>query len=116
LGLDQKWGVAGLTASAGVAGWIEFTLLRRKLNKRIGWTGLPIMFVSKLWLGAAIGAGVAWGLKLAVPPLHPLPLAIIVLGGYGVTYFLVTSVLRVPESETLIRRLWRIAGSILHKR
>ncbi len=25
LGIDQKWGVAGLTASAGIAGWIEFT-------------------------------------------------------------------------------------------
>ncbi|HEV7396177.1 MAG TPA: murein biosynthesis integral membrane protein MurJ [Pyrinomonadaceae bacterium] len=115
LGLDQKWGVAGLTASAGVAGWIEFTLLRRKLNKRIGWTGLPIMFVSKLWLGAAVGAGVAWGLKLAAPPLHPLPLAIIVLGGYGVTYFLLTSLLRVPESEMMIRRLWRITSNIIRK-
>lgn len=115
LGLDKKWGVAGLTASAGVAGWVEFTLLRRKLNKRIGWTGLPIKFVSKLWFGAAVGAGVAWALKLAVPPLHPLPLAIIVLGGYGVTYFLVTSLLRVPESETVIRRWWRIARRVLPK-
>ena len=26
LGIDPKWGVAGLTASAGVAGWIQFCL------------------------------------------------------------------------------------------
>ncbi len=31
----DKFGVAGLTASAGVAGWVEFTLLRRTLNRRI---------------------------------------------------------------------------------
>src|SRR5438067_2659521 len=35
LGIDPKWGVAGLTVSAGIAGWIEFALLRRTLNRRI---------------------------------------------------------------------------------
>jgi putative peptidoglycan lipid II flippase len=109
LGLDPKWGVAGLTASAGVAGWIEFTLLRRKLNKRIGKTGLSVGFVSRLWLGAAIGAAVAWGLKLSVPIRHPLPLAVIVLGAYGVTYFLMTSLFRIPEAQTVIGRALRIA-------
>ena len=52
LGIDPKWGVAGLTASAGIAGWVEFILLRRTLNKRIGKTGLALSFVGKLWLGA----------------------------------------------------------------
>ena len=33
--------MAGLTASAGVAGWVEFALLRSALNRRIGVTGLP---------------------------------------------------------------------------
>src|SRR3989454_1193435 len=56
IGLDPKWGAAGLTASAGVAGWIEFALLRRSLNKRIGHTGLPIGYVLKLWLAAAVRA------------------------------------------------------------
>src|SRR5262249_9938956 len=32
VGIEQRWGVAGLTASAGIAGWVEFTLLRRGLN------------------------------------------------------------------------------------
>jgi putative peptidoglycan lipid II flippase len=41
IGIDPKWGAAGLTASAGLAGWIEFALLRRALNQRIGRTGLP---------------------------------------------------------------------------
>ena len=40
-GIDPKWGAAGLTASAGVAGWVEFLLLRRGLNRRIGRTGHP---------------------------------------------------------------------------
>lgn len=115
LGLDPKWGVAGLTASAGIAGWVEFTLLRRTLNRRIGRTGLPVSYVAKLWLGAAIGAGIAWGLKLLLPPMHPLPLAIIVLGAYGVTYFLVTSLYQIPEAQTVIARGMRVLRSVTRR-
>ena len=31
-----RWGVAGLTASAGIAGWVEFVLLRSRLGQRVG--------------------------------------------------------------------------------
>ena len=112
LGLDQKWGVAGLTASAGVAGWIEFSLLRRTLNRRIGSTGLPMAYVSKLWLGAAIGAGLAWGLKLLAGPMHPIPLALVVLGPYGVTYFAVTAAFQIPEARNVIGRILGILASL----
>lgn len=105
IGIDLKWGVAGLTASAGVAGWVEFTLLRRTLNRKIGRTGLPLPFVAKLWLAAGAGAAVAWSLKLLVSPLHPIPLAIIVLGAYGITYFGVTAALGLPEARVAIARV-----------
>jgi putative peptidoglycan lipid II flippase len=108
IGIEPKWGVAGLTASAGIAGWIEFALLRRALNLRIGRTGLPISFVAKLWTGAAAGAAVAWAFKLLVSSLHPIPLAIIVLGGYGVTYFVVTFTFGLPEARTVVFRGFRI--------
>ncbi len=108
LGIDLKWGVAGLTASAGVAGWVEFTLLRRGLNRRIGRTGLPMSYVARLWIGAGAGAAVAWAFKLILPPLHPLPLAIVVLGSYGITYFAVTSALGLPEARVLVGRVLRI--------
>ncbi len=47
IGLDPKWGVAGLTASAGIAGWVELKLLRRSLNRLIGKTGLQLVYVLK---------------------------------------------------------------------
>lgn len=108
LHINQKWGVAGLTASAGIAGWIEFVLLRRTLNKRIGQTGLPLSFAGQLWLGAALGAGLGWVLKLLLGHLPPIPLAIIVLGAYGLTYFAVTFALGLPESRKLVRRILRM--------
>jgi hypothetical protein len=32
LSFDQRWGAAGLTLSAGIAGWLESVLLRRALH------------------------------------------------------------------------------------
>lgn len=108
LGIDPKWGVAGLTASAGIAGWIEFALLRRSLNGRIGRTGLSFTYVSQLWLAAFIGAAVGWGFKLWLGNLHPIPLAAIVLGGYGTIYFGVTYLLGLSESRAIIGRILKM--------
>ena len=107
LGLDSKLGAAGLTASAGIAGWIEFVLLRASLNKRIGRTGLPLSYTAKLWLGAMVAAGAGWGLKLLVTGWHPIPLAVVVLGGYGTCYFAVTFLLGVAQSREIIHRILR---------
>ena len=108
IGIEPKWGVVGLTASASVAAWVEFLLLRRTLNKRIGRTGLPLAYVTKLWLAAFAGAAVGWGFKLLLGPLHPLPIAAVVLGGYGFTYFGLTYSLGIPESATVIGKVLRI--------
>ncbi|HJP92499.1 MAG TPA: lipid II flippase MurJ, partial [Pyrinomonadaceae bacterium] len=104
LGLDAKLGVAGLTSSAGIAGWIEFVLLRNSLNKRIGRTGLSIPYAAKLWVSALTGAGLGWALKILVAGWHPIPLAIVVLGSYGCCYFGVGYLLGVPQAEIVIRQ------------
>ncbi|MEO7970106.1 MAG: murein biosynthesis integral membrane protein MurJ [bacterium] len=109
LGINPKWGVAGLTASAGIAGWIEFALLRRTLNRRIGKTGLAAGYVVKLWLAALVAAGIGWALKLLVGDIHPIPLAALVLGGYGISYFAITSALGIPASQAIVLRLLRLA-------
>lgn len=109
IGLDPKWGTAGLTASAGIAGWIEFALLRRTLNKRIGQTGLPLGYVAKLWVAAAISAGVGWAIKLTIGIHHPIITAAAILLPYGLTYFVVTALLKVPELNTVLGRILRLA-------
>src|SRR2546425_1243117 len=103
-GLDPKWGAAGLTASAGVAGWIEFALLRRSLNKRIGRTGLPIGYLSKLWLAAAVGVSFGWAIKLVIGVRHPVIVATLVLVPYGLAYFAISSALKVPEANAVVGR------------
>ena len=108
LGIDPKWGVAGLTASAGIAGWIEFALLRRSMNRRIGRTGLSAAYVIKLWIAALLAADVGWTFKLLLGELHPIPLAAVVLGGYGVAYFAVAFFLELSESRSVIARILRV--------
>ncbi|HZN01783.1 MAG TPA: murein biosynthesis integral membrane protein MurJ [Pyrinomonadaceae bacterium] len=107
LGLDPRLGAAGLTIASGTAGWVEFVLLRNSLNKKIGRTGLPLSYTAKLWAGALVGAGVGWGLKLLVTGWHPIPLAIVVLGGYGTCYFAVGYLSGVEQARTIIHRLLR---------
>jgi putative peptidoglycan lipid II flippase len=108
LHLPAKLGAAGLTVASGTAGWVEFLLLRRSLNKKIGRTGLTLGYTGKLWLGALIGAGVGWALKLLVGGWHPIPLAIVVLGGYGTTYFGVEHLLGINQAQIIIRRILRV--------
>jgi len=107
LGFDVSWGAAGLTASAGIAGWVEMLLLRAKMNTRIGRTGLAPAYVAQLWGSALTGAAVAWVVKLTLPPLHPILTAIAVLGPYGVVFLAMTFLLRIPEAWSATARLRR---------
>ncbi len=110
LGIEQRWGVAGLSASAGVCGWVEFALLRWRLNQRVGQTGLNRAFVAKLW-AIAIGAGIV-GFVLKQPTAHfgPRLQGLIVLPIYGMIYLGAAKALRMPEFDTFIGMLRRRLG------
>jgi putative peptidoglycan lipid II flippase len=111
IGIDPKWGVAGLTASAGIAGWVEFVLLRHALAKRIGETPLARDFILPLWTVAFTGAGLGYVIKELLGTVHPLFLALLVLPVYGVVYFGGTLLLRIQEAEDtvlpIVRRFTR---------
>jgi len=102
LGIDSRWGVAGLTASAGIASWVEFLLLRRTLNRRIGSTGLTANYLIKGWTAALLGAAIGRGVLMAIGHRNPVMTAALVLGAYGVCYFGVAMALGVQE----VRGLW----------
>lgn len=116
LNLTSYWGVFGLTVSAGLAGWLEFFLLRRSLNRRIGRTGLTAAFAAKLWLSALLGAGAGWAIKLAAGLQHPVLLAIIVLLPYGLVYFTLAALFDVPEAREVTGKLTRLRRRFLPPR
>ena len=90
LGIDPKWGAAGLTASAGVAGWIEFLLLRHALSKRIGTAHVGVAWMARLWASAIVAAALAWAIKLNWPVQQPQLAAAATLIPFGAIYILLT--------------------------
>ena len=104
LGIDVRWGVAGLTASAGVAGWVEFALLRRTLTRRIGAAHVPPSFLAKLWTAALAGAAAGWAIKLALGTRPPLLVGAIVLVPYGLVFLGLTLAFGLPQARTALGR------------
>jgi putative peptidoglycan lipid II flippase len=107
IGVAPRWGAAGLAVAAGLAGWLEMLMLRRTLNRRIGKTGLPVTYLTRLWGAAAAAAIAAWLVKLSVPPIHPALVAVVVLGAYGIIFMLTALVARVPEASAALERIRR---------
>jgi putative peptidoglycan lipid II flippase len=110
LGIDPRWGAAGLTVSAGVAGWVEFALLRSRLNARIGTTGLVQRFVVSLWGSALLAGAIGFGLKLALAPAPRFVRGVAVLGAFSLVYGLATYALGIPEAHALVARARRRLG------
>ena len=115
LHLDPRLGAVGLTASAGLAGWLEVALLRRGVNARVGKVDVPRGLMLQLWGSAAVAGTLGAGARslAAHGPgwlRAPLPLAALVLGVFGAAYLGSTLALGVPEAQGLLRRLRRFAG------
>jgi hypothetical protein len=55
-----------------------------------------------------LAADVGWAWKLLLPKLHPVPLAAVVLGSYGVVYFAVTFVLDITEARPVVGKALRL--------
>ncbi len=90
LGIDRHWGVAGLTFSAGIAGWVEFVLLRGALHRQIGAVDYSGSRVLKLWMAALLAAASAYGIKVELPFHRPLLVGLCVLVPYGAIYAALT--------------------------
>ncbi len=104
-------GAVGLTASAGIAAWIEFLLLRRKLGARIGRVALSGSLQVRLWGSALIAGAIAFALRSTFAHLVPagrlgsIVLAGLAAGTFGTIYLLAAFLFGVPQMSGLIRRL-----------
>jgi putative peptidoglycan lipid II flippase len=110
LGLELRWGAAGLTLSAGLAGWMEFALLRRGLNQRIGTVPLQAQFLLKAWLAALVAAGVATGLRFLIPVDLALIRGVAITLGYGSLYLAIAHVSGLIGFDEVIGRFRKRAA------
>jgi putative peptidoglycan lipid II flippase len=110
IGIDPVWGTVGLTTAASIGGWAELLLLRHSLNVRIGQTGLPMSVGLRLWSAAIAAAAIAWIVKLALPSVHPISRAALILLPFGVVYVGMTMVFGIPEARRVLGRLRKLTG------
>ncbi len=108
LGVEMLYGTAGLTFASGVAGWIEFYLLRRSLFSVIGEFHVEKKLMVKLWSAAL--AGILCGLCVrfvlrAYADFHPAINAFLILGVYGSIYILLLYKTGNNESRLVIGRI-----------
>ena len=102
---DQPLGPVGLALGSGLAAWIEWTLLRRSLRKRIGPVGASAGKVVRMFVAALVAAAAGWGVRALLPPLHPILVAILVFSVFGIAYFSAAGMLRLEEAQGLGTRL-----------
>jgi putative peptidoglycan lipid II flippase len=106
LGLEPRWGVAGITVGAGAAAWLEFRLLRGALSSRLGGLVVPGPRTAILWGCASLAAAVAWvvsWINSAAPDWLRIGLC---LAMYAMVYWVLSWQLGVPEASELRERVF----------
>ncbi len=94
--------------SSSIASWIEFSLLRHALAKRIGRPPIPWRLAAGALAGAALAGGVGYGAGYVAGMFLPGWLAALAaIGGFGITYLGVMTVANVPEARGVVRRVLR---------
>lgn len=128
LGLPSDLGAAGITASAGIAAWVEYLLLKRAVDARIGATSAIGSHLAKLWAAALLAAFAGLGVKLALvqvagaspgtsiewggtvlpmPGLPPVFVAMAVLPVVAAVYGGLTLALGIDQATTIAAKLVR---------
>ncbi|CAN5504633.1 murein biosynthesis integral membrane protein MurJ [soil metagenome] len=107
LGLPAWTGVAGLTASAGIAGWVEFYLLRRAISKRIGPSGMPRGQVARMWSAGIVAGLLSLGLMRFLAGGRDFLAGMLAMGTFAAAYGAITVALGVPEAKGMMNRVLR---------
>jgi len=96
---------AASVASVGI--WLEFTLLRRGMHRRIGSVPADGSRMVRLWLVAILAAAIGYGIKRVLPFHRPLLVGPCVLIPYAALYLAITQWMGVASMGTLNRLLRR---------
>jgi len=111
IGIDRRWGVVGLTASAGVAAWVEFIMLRLSLNRRLGWTGIERGYLMRLWAMALVASAVGVTVKFSLSHWGARLASLTVIVAYCAAYVGLAYLIKEPELRRFVdyasRRLRR---------
>jgi putative peptidoglycan lipid II flippase len=107
LGIDRRWGAAGLTTAGGIGAWVEYLLLRSAIRRRVGMVGLPVRYSALLWGAAGLAAAAGFAARLAVAGSGRFTSALVVFAVFGLVYVGLTHLAGIPEAAALVGRVTR---------
>jgi putative peptidoglycan lipid II flippase len=110
LGVDAKWGTVGLALGTGIAGSVEYGLLRRYLKRRIGSWPTAEGRWPKLVGSAALATGAGLAASLPLGAASPVLSGGAAVSAFGLVYLASTWALAVPEARALSARFRRRDG------
>ncbi len=109
LQVPPMWGLSGLTASAGIAGWIEYLLLRNALGKKIGLIQFKKSFIVKLWSLALVSGAISYLVyHYALIPAfgtHVFISGVTDLFIYSVLYLILAMIFKIEQVQMITRKL-----------
>jgi putative peptidoglycan lipid II flippase len=107
LGLEPMWGLLGLSAASACGATLEYQLLKRGLQRRLGALRAEHGFFAEIWFLALVSSGLA---RAAVSLLHVQGLFFQAVGACalsGICYLGLSFAIGIPEAKNLKRRLSR---------
>jgi putative peptidoglycan lipid II flippase len=106
----RQLGAVGLATGSGIAAWIEWSLLRRRLKAQIGPVGARGSQLARMLAAALAAAAAGWGVRLLVGGLGPIPQAALIFSAFGLVYFAVGSAFHLGEARQVTSRILRLGG------
>ena len=109
LNIPLIYHTSGLTIASGLSGWVEFKLLKNRLESIIGAIPKSFSYLSKLFTAALVSAFVSWFIKLAIHHyfhLHPILNAVVIFSFFGILYFSLSYLFKVELAEQIFKRIF----------
>jgi putative peptidoglycan lipid II flippase len=100
-------GPVGLALGAAIGAWLEWAMLRRTLGQRIGSIGIGGSHLARMFIAALAAAAASHATRIAMPTLHPLLTAAIVMGVFALVYLALACALRLEEAQVFLQSLTR---------
>ena len=100
-------GPIGLALGAAIGAWLEWSLLRSQLARRIGSVGAGGSELWRMFGAALIAAAAGYGVRTVTMHIHPVFMAALVVATFGVIYFSVARIFRLDEARVVIGALIR---------
>ncbi|MBX5461415.1 MAG: murein biosynthesis integral membrane protein MurJ [Steroidobacteraceae bacterium] len=100
-------GPVGLALGAAVGAWLEWALLKTRLQRRIGSIGAGAGQLVRMFAAALLAAAAGYSVRLAAAGLHPLTVAAAVVAAFGLAYLAAARALGLAEARAFVESLWR---------